>query len=96
MDRLTEILEAEMDVSDQIEDVQYSSGVLSLVLGDGKTFVLNKQAPNKQLWLSSPFSGPQRYEKYSDGQWVNVRSGLTLTEVLTQELIENYSVTLEI
>ena len=31
------------------------SGVLTLALGPGKgTYVLNKQAPNRQLWLSSP------------------------------------------
>ena len=31
------------------------SGVLTLSLGLGKgTYVLNKQAPNRQLWLSSP------------------------------------------
>lgn len=31
------------------------SGVLTLSLGISKgTYVLNKQAPNRQLWLSSP------------------------------------------
>jgi frataxin-like iron-binding protein CyaY len=33
----------------------YQSGVLTLAMGPGKgTYVLNKQAPNRQLWLSSP------------------------------------------
>lgn len=26
------------------------------------TYVLNKQPPNKQIWLSSPISGPKRYD----------------------------------
>ena len=26
------------------------------------TYVLNKQPPNKQIWLSSPVSGPKRYD----------------------------------
>lgn len=30
------------------------SGVLTLKLGDKGTYVLNKQPPNKQIWLSSP------------------------------------------
>ena len=39
------------------------SGVLTLRLGEGKgTYVINKQAPNRQLWLSSPVSGPVRYD----------------------------------
>lgn len=30
------------------------SGVLTLDLGDKGTYVINKQPPNKQIWLSSP------------------------------------------
>lgn len=41
-------------------DVQYSSGVLTACLGKHGTFVLNKQTPNRQIWLSSPVSGPFR------------------------------------
>jgi frataxin len=29
--------------------------VLTLVLGDKGTYVINKQPPNKQIWFSSPF-----------------------------------------
>jgi len=32
------------------------SGVLTLDLGSHGTYVLNKQPPNKQIWLSSPVS----------------------------------------
>lgn len=31
------------------------SGVLTLRLGENGTYVINKQPPNKQIWLSSPF-----------------------------------------
>ena len=31
------------------------SGVLTLKLGPHGTYVVNKQPPNKQIWLSSPF-----------------------------------------
>lgn len=30
------------------------SGVLTLKLGEHGTYVINKQPPNKQIWLSSP------------------------------------------
>ena len=36
--------------------------------------MLNKQVPNRQLWLSSPLSGPCRYE-YVDGTWTHTRDG---------------------
>ncbi len=31
------------------------SGVLTLNLAEHGTYVINKQPPNKQIWLSSPF-----------------------------------------
>lgn len=40
------------------------SGVLTIRLGgDMGTYVLNKQAPNKQLWLSSPVRQERGREK---------------------------------
>jgi len=44
------------------DDINFADGVLTIEMRGDKTFVLNKQAPNKQLWLSSPISGPQRFE----------------------------------
>eukprot|EP00124_Ichthyophonus_hoferi_P003032 Ihof_evm3s238 gene=Ihof_evmTU3s238 len=35
-------------------DVSYESGVLTVDLGATGTYVINKQSPNKQIWLSSP------------------------------------------
>ena len=67
-------------------DVAYSSGVLTIKFGPGiGTYVLNKQAPNLQIWLSSPFSGPKRFDFVAD-QWVNSRTGETLHELLTKEI----------
>ncbi|KAF8587334.1 Frataxin-like protein [Ramaria rubella] len=64
-----------------------SSGVLTLNLGDKGTYVINKQPPNKQIWLSSPVSGPKRYD-YSEAQnaWFYSRDGKTLGSLLKEEL----------
>ena len=37
------------------------AGVLTLKLGDRGTYVINKQPPNKQIWLSSPISCVPRH-----------------------------------
>ena len=42
-------------------DVSLASGVLTVVIPDHGTYVINKQSPNRQIWLSSPVSGPARY-----------------------------------
>jgi frataxin len=62
------------------------------------TYVLNKQPPNKQIWLSSPISGPKRFdwvvsgesmhekEGGGEGDWVYLRDGTSLTDVIRKEL----------
>jgi frataxin len=43
-------------------DISYSQGVLNINLGSHGIWVINKQTPNRQIWWSSPISGPRRYE----------------------------------
>ena len=62
------------------------------------TYVINKQPPNKQIWLASPVSGPYRYdwvvlgegmqekEGSGVGDWMYVRDGSRLSELLRKEL----------
>ncbi|KAI1329265.1 mitochondrial chaperone Frataxin [Xylariaceae sp. FL0255] len=78
-------------------DIEYSAGVMNLTLMGKGTYVINKQPPNKQIWLSSPVSGPKRYDwvvtsegqhqkqDTATGDWVYLRDGSTLNELLLQE-----------
>mmetsp|Transcript_10647 Transcript_10647/g.20631 ORF Transcript_10647/g.20631 Transcript_10647/m.20631 type:complete len:129 (+) Transcript_10647:4546-4932(+) len=68
-----------------IEDIVHAEGVVTLKCASSKTFVINKQSPNKQLWLSSPFSGPKRYE-FKEGYWANLTDGHSLLDLITDEL----------
>ncbi|KAJ2961563.1 hypothetical protein NQZ79_g3151 [Umbelopsis isabellina] len=70
-------------------DVEYSQGVLTLKLGPKGTYVLNKQPPNQQIWLSSPKSGPKRYDYDADHvKWFYARDSHTIDELLNEELTE--------
>ena len=84
---LDTILEKADELSDERDDVEceLSSGVLTLKIAGTGTWVLNKQVPNRQLWLSSPLSGPCRYE-YVEGTWTHTRDGSSLAELLEREL----------
>ena len=62
--------------------------MLTVRLGARGTFVLNKQAPNRQLWLSSPLSGPARYNLGPGGRWLGARGGGDLLDRLAAELRE--------
>lgn len=51
------------------------------------TYVINKQPPNHQIWVSSPISGPARFSMSPDGVWVHHRlQGVRLGKLLEDEL----------
>lgn len=61
-------------------------GVLTVKFGEPHgTYVINRQTPNKQIWLSSPKSGPKRYD-FINGQWTYRHDGKTLHELLDNEI----------
>jgi frataxin len=68
-------------------EVDLRDGILTLELDSGATYVINKHAPNRQIWMSSPVSGASHYSYDSERhQWVSTRNGGTLAETLAAEL----------
>ncbi|KAF8569369.1 hypothetical protein P879_04101 [Paragonimus westermani] len=69
-------------------DVQHAQGVLKVNFGSSLgTYIINRQAPNKQLWLSSPRSGPKRYDFVRARQeWVYKHDGTALHTLLEEEV----------
>lgn len=65
-------------------------GVLTLVLGGKGTYVINKQAPNREIWWSSPLSGPKRFYWHGDdaeaGEWRSTRDGQAMLTLLAAEV----------
>ena len=60
-DKFSELVEEVEEWSEA--DPTLADGVLTVKLGvKFGTYVINKQTPNKQLWLSSPVSGPARFD----------------------------------
>ncbi|OEL27499.1 Frataxin, mitochondrial [Dichanthelium oligosanthes] len=88
-----DLLEKLEEYGDSIQmdgfDIDYGNQVLTLRLGDLGTYVVNKQAPNRQIWLSSPVSGPARFDwdTSSDG-WIYKRTGANLLQLLEKEIGE--------
>ncbi|EGD97976.1 hypothetical protein TESG_05275 [Trichophyton tonsurans CBS 112818] len=81
--------------------VRHRAGVLNVVVPGIGTYVLNKQAPEQADMLSSPISGPKRFDwviqgdemtekegtrDYIGGQWIYLRDGTNLTDILNAEL----------
>ena len=73
-----------------IEDLDLSNGVLKIDLKNNKTYIINIQKNNKQIWLSSPFSGPKRFE-YINNEWIDIHNNkIKLYELLNTEFNNNY------
>ncbi|KAA0154099.1 hypothetical protein FNF29_02722 [Cafeteria roenbergensis] len=89
-DDLLEDLEGRLDALDDFLDdaeLTNSQGVLTASLGDKGTYVLNKQTPNRQVWWSSPVSGPKRfYWNAEEKKWMGTRDGTELVSLLRREL----------
>ncbi|MBL8699960.1 MAG: iron donor protein CyaY [Alphaproteobacteria bacterium] len=80
--RLAERLEAEL--ADDL-DVELRGGILTLELADGRQFIVNKHAPNRELWLSSPVSGAHHFAWRAEA-WRSTRGDATLTGCLADDL----------
>jgi len=90
LESLSEKFDSLSEELDEIQakhyDVEYSSGVLNIKLGPKYgTYVLNKQTPNLQLWLSSPSSGPKRFD-FINNTWIYKRTNESLHDLLSQEI----------
>jgi len=72
-----------IEEQDQDIDVDLQSDILNLETSKG-IYVINKQSAAKEIWLSSPVSGPYHFF-YEQGKWKN-RAGLELMNILTTEL----------
>lgn len=88
LDSLTEYFDELIEQTTHLSDadVSYGDGVLTVKFGNSHgTYVINRQTPNKQIWLSSPKSGPKRYD-FINGRWIYKHDGKTLHELLNSEI----------
>lgn len=88
LNQLAEYFEELVGTDPKLEkgDVVYGGGVLTIDLGQYGTYVINRQSPNRQIWLSSPSSGPKRFDYIvKEGVWMYRHTGQTLHELLKEE-----------
>lgn len=77
-------------IQDQVEakfptiESKSSSGVFSFKANGGE-YVVNRQIPESQIWLSSPLSGATHYD-YVNGSFVDRHRNMGLSELLQAEL----------
>lgn len=99
-DTLNELADFFEEVFEGIEnedlDLNFSDGVMTIKLGpELGTYVINKQTPNRQIWLSSPTSGPKRYD-FVNGQWIYSHDNGNLYKLLEKELSSALNVPIDL
>lgn len=68
-------------------DVDMEGGILTIELDSGGQYVINKHAPNRQIWMSSPISGACHFSYDADRkEWMDTRGGFGLSDLLAKEL----------
>jgi iron-sulfur cluster assembly protein CyaY len=83
---LAGLMERIEDVLSDRADVDLLEGILTIDLDEGGRYVINKHVPNRQIWLSSPFSGAAHFNYDPERGWVGARGGETLHTLLEKEI----------
>ena len=104
--RAGQILDALFEqIEEQLGDwleIDMAGGILQIGLPDGSAYVINKHAPNREIWLSSPKSGAWHFAASEGGAWRSTRPGPDgvpeLSALLAEELAtaSGRAVTLEL
>jgi frataxin len=80
------LLEALEEGLGNVADAELQGGVLTVEADEG-TWVINKHAPTRQIWLSSPKSGARHYAfDQGSGLWRDTRGPGDLMTILAGEL----------
>jgi len=84
---LNRLLDAIDDKLGDLLEVDMENGMLTIEAASGGQYIVNKHAPNRQIWLSSPASGASHYN-YDTAKkaWIDSRDGESLTVKLAAEL----------
>lgn len=78
----------ETEDKDCLIDVDFHGDILNLTTASG-IFVINKHSAAKEIWLSSPISGPYHFA-YISGTWQS-KNSINLIEILERELQIDFS-----
>jgi CyaY protein len=78
----------ESSLEDEDLDVDLESGILTITSEDGAKVIINRQTPNREIWVAARSGG--FHFKWSDGAWRDTRSNDELFASLAR-VIESQS-----
>lgn len=94
---LNDLMERIESVADDDTEVDLEGGILTIELGSGAQYLVNKHAPNRQIWVSSPRSGAAHFSYDSTTErWSDTRNGGDLRKNLSRELASDFNRTVDL
>lgn len=69
----------------EVADCELTSEVLHINTEHNGVFIINRNVPKQELWLSSPISGGAHFA-YLNGDWINTRTKEQFETLLFKEL----------
>jgi frataxin len=54
-------------------EIDLEGGILTVVLPDIGSYLINKHRPNREIWLSSPKSGAWHFTRDPEAGWISTR-----------------------
>jgi CyaY protein len=84
VDAALERVERSLDDTDL--DVDLEAGILTVTCPDGSRVIVNRQTPNREIWVAARSGG--FHFRMKDGEWRDTRSGDELFASLARVLEE--------
>jgi CyaY protein len=102
VDAVLAVVEGAMDDTESDIDAELNGGILSLTFENGSKIIINRQTPNREIWVAAKSGGFHfRYEEHAANgdqrmnssqqqlaSWHNTRTGESLAELLTRVVTE--------
>jgi len=77
-------------------DADIQGGILTITMPGLGQYVINKHRPNREIWVSSPFSGAAHF-RLSEGKWMSTRDNtIELAPLLSSEMASKYGITVSL
>ncbi len=89
-DALFEQIVEAIDATDAADDIELNQGVLEITCVNKSKIIINRHAPTQEIWVAAKSGG--YHFKWSDGSWVDTRSGEALSDAISRVVFEQSAV----
>ncbi|MBL8510920.1 MAG: iron donor protein CyaY [Betaproteobacteria bacterium] len=87
-------LEHRLDAVDADIDTELSGGILTLTFERGTKIIINRQTPNREIWVAAKSGG--YHFKFNGEQWLDTRSQQPLWSLLSAVIGEQAGIEIQL